>query len=54
MLLMGLVTAVEGAVGLLNMFHLETFSFTWPCTVGGWITTGSLTVYYLMFSVFMS
>lgn len=53
MLDIGLDTAVDGAVLLLNMFHFDlTLSFIciFP-SVGGTIITGSLTVYYLMFSV---
>ena len=53
MFVIGLDTAVDGAVLLLNMFHLDlTLSLIFPpLSEGGTIITGSLTVYYLMFSV---
>jgi hypothetical protein len=51
-LVIGLVTAVEGAVYLVKMFHLDlTLSLTFVATYTGCIKIGSLTVYCLIFSV---
>lgn len=51
-LVIGLVTALEGAVCLLKIFHLDlTLSLTFVLTWTGYMTIGSLTVYCLMFSV---
>ena len=54
MFFMGLLTAEEGALDFVNMFHLDTTLSLILGAARGVITIGSLTVYYLIFSVAIS